>query len=171
MLKENIAKWYRKIPVIRELRKISDGLSQIHLTLSTVQAVRVLDFELPGHPRYGEPRRLLRYSHQVCSQNGEDGIIREIFRRVGITTQVFVEIGVGNGVENNTAFLLSQGWTGFWIDGDPAFLKSIEGKAQLGRKRLRSLASFVTRENANCLMTELEVPKEFDLLSIDIDQN
>src|SRR4029078_7254756 len=79
--------------------------------------IRLVDFELERHPRYADLRRLPRYAPQVCSENGEDGMIQEIFRRIGTRDRVFAEVGVGDGLENNTSFLLSQGWTGFWIEG------------------------------------------------------
>jgi hypothetical protein len=95
-------------------------------------------------------------------------MIREIFRRIGTTDRVFVEVGIGDGRENNTAFLLAQDWTGFWIDGDGAFIKKVE---QLPPGCLKTRVAFVTRENIAALFQELKVPREFDLLSLDIDQN
>ena len=56
-------------------------------------------------PRYMEGKRLLRFGFKVYSQNEEDGIINEIFQRIGTTNKTFVEIGVGNGLENNTLHL------------------------------------------------------------------
>ena len=56
-------------------------------------------------PRYMEEKRLLRFGFKVYSQNEEDGIINEIFQRIGTTNKTFVEIGVGNGLENNTLHL------------------------------------------------------------------
>jgi hypothetical protein len=44
----------------------------------------------------------LRHGHKVFSQGDEDGIIAEIFSRVGTDPKYFLEIGVGNGWENNT---------------------------------------------------------------------
>lgn len=127
--------------------------------------------ELKHHPRYSDPKRLLRYAFQVCSQHGEDGIIHEIFNRIGITNQIFVEVGVGDGCENNTAFLLSSGWKGFWIDGNPMFLKTIEKKSDLADGSIQGLVSFVSRENISASLEQLNVPKDFDLLSLDVDQN
>ena len=114
---------------------------------------------------------MLRYQSQVCSQNGEDGIIHEIFRRIGTTTKIFAEVGVGDGCENNTAFLLSQGWTGFWIDGESAFLGALENRDDLQKDCLKYLVAFASKENISALFEQLGVPKEFDLLSLDIDQN
>src|SRR6516164_6980128 len=52
-------------------------------------------------PRNADPKRLLRYGFKVYSQCDEDGIIQEIFRRIGTGNRVFVEFGVETGVECN----------------------------------------------------------------------
>jgi hypothetical protein len=171
MLKKRLANFYRRLPVVRELLDLTASVRQLQERVSALQAVRVLDFELPQHPRYGDEKRLLRYHAQVTSQNGEDGIIHEIFRRIGTTNRVFVEIGVGNGAENNTAFLLSQGWTGFWIDGSGSFVETIRSRSDLSPNCLKWLVSFVTRENVAERLKQLGVPEQFDFLSLDIDQN
>ena len=190
MLRRIVSKFYRRLPIVRELQaivrehhKITASIAHVENYVSRVenylfetclrpsQTIRLIDFDLRDHPRYGDPRRLFRYQSQVCSQNGEDGIIHEIFRRIGTTTRVFVEVGVGNGCENNTAFLLSQGWTGFWIDGDTGFLGALENREDLQKECLKYLVAFATRENISALFEQLGVPNEFDLLSLDIDQN
>ncbi len=51
------------------------------------------------HPRYRNPKRLNKYEYKVYSQNGEDGIIEEIFKLIGETTKYFIEFGVGNGLQ------------------------------------------------------------------------
>lgn len=139
--------------------------------MNTAQVIRLLDFELTGNPRYNDERRLLKYGFQVCSQNAEDGMIHEIFRRIGTTNRVFAEIGISDGTENNTAFLLSRGWKGFWIDGDDTFRRMLAARPDLQGDCIKSIVSFVTRENVAELFAELGVPDEFDLLSLDIDQN
>ena len=58
--------------------------------------------------RYSHPLSLAPHHAQVYSQNGEDGIIAEIFARIGTRDRTFVEIGVENGLQNNTRFLLEQ---------------------------------------------------------------
>src|SRR5215469_5756728 len=54
-------------------------------------------------PRHADPLRLLRYGFKTYSQNDEDGIIQEIFNRIGVTNRHFVEFGVENGLECSTA--------------------------------------------------------------------
>lgn len=174
MFRRIFARFYKGLPDVRDiheirilLQRIENQFNQLHAQ----QTIRLLDFDLQDHPRYGDPRRLLCYQSQICSQNGEDGMIHEIFRRIGTTTRVFAEVGVENGLENNTAFLVSQGWTGFWIDGNNIFLQTLENREDLPKDCLKYLVSFVTRENIAALFEQLVVPREFDLLSIDIDQN
>src|SRR5216117_3899221 len=58
---------------------------------------------------------LLKLGRKYFSQNDEDGILLEILRRLGIDNGVFVELGVGTGLENNTLILLMSGWQGVWL--------------------------------------------------------
>ena len=160
---------YSQIPILRELIQLREYL-RILTESNAAATIRLLDFGLETHPRYSDPLRLLRYASQVCSQNGEDGMIREIFRRIGVRYHTFAEVGVGNGGENNTAFLLSQGWTGVWLDGATDFLETISRRPDL-HAGIRGKGCFVNKENIAALFEELGVDQEFDLLSLDIDQN
>lgn len=171
MIKTMILNFYRSLPVIRELNEIQSRLKIFQNRITAHQAVELFDFKIRNHPRYGDPRRLLSSQFQVCSQNGEDGIIHEIFRRIGTTNKIFAEVGVGTGHENNSAFLLSQGWTGFWIDGEDRFLTSLKNRGDLQNECLKYKIAFAKKENISVLFEHLGVPNEFDLLSLDIDQN
>jgi hypothetical protein len=170
MFRRALARLYSSLPFARELARIRDTLAALHANLKSIPLIRTIDFELPNHPRYSDPKRLFLPHCQVCSQNGEDGMIREIFRRIGTTNRVFVEIGV-DSAENNTAFLLSQGWTGLWVDGHPRVHDLAKGRADLQGGCLKTHAGFVTRENAAGILQKYELPEEFDVLSLDIDQN
>lgn len=123
--------------------------------------------------RYADPRHLAHFEAQVFSQNGEDGIIAEIFRRIGTTDRFFVEIGAGHGIEGNTVYLLRKGWKGIWIEADPRAVRSIRTQfaAEIESGQLRLVHSFVTRENVGGLLRDARVPAELDLLSIDVDRN
>ena len=103
------------------------------------------------------------------SQNGEDGIIREIFNRIGITNSFFVEFGVGEGTENNTACLLFQNWCGLWVDANPQPRKQARSFIKSGRLQFHS--GIVTRDNVNEILKQMKVPSDPDLLSIDMDLN
>jgi len=118
--------------------------------------------------RYLEP-----YGYKVYSQNDEDGIINEIFRRIGTTNKRFIEFGVEDGLECNTHFLLHNGWTGLWLEGSSSFCESIRKKFMPaftdGRLSLRNV--YITRDNINDLFVQAGFEGEIDLLSIDIDGN
>ena len=124
-----------------------------------------------GNPAYSEKLNLFEY--QVFSQNGEDGIIREIFKRIGVTNKYFIEFGVENGMENNTHFLLNDGWSGLWIEGDKNNFESININFNFltSKDKLKIRNEFVTRDNIEKIFSSSGVPKEIDLLSIDIDGN
>ena len=82
----------------------------------------VLDQKNLGHAR-DLNRRLERHGRKVWSQNDEDGILEEIFRRIGAgrpgQASTFVEFGVSDGRECNTLKLLVEGWRGLWMESDP----------------------------------------------------
>ncbi len=81
-------------------------------------------------PRNADPKRLLRYGFKVFSQCDEDGIIQEIFRRVGTTNRTFIEFGVETGIECNTVKLLLDGWRGLWLDGSTTGVANIRTQFQ-----------------------------------------
>jgi hypothetical protein len=153
------------------LGAIRQHLAQLRSELRAAELVRLRELDLKNHPRYSDPRRLVAHAFQVCSAGGEDGILREIFRRIQPAGRVFAEVGVGDGAENNTALLLALGWKGFWVDGDKAFLGKIRKRKDLHGGCLKGVAAYVNRENIAQVFTELGVPTEFDLLSLDVDQN
>ena len=66
---------------------------------------------LADSPRFQDPRRLLASGFKVYSQGPEDGMIAEVFRRIGAGSRRFIEFGVQTGLECNSAFLLVQGWS------------------------------------------------------------
>jgi hypothetical protein len=129
--------------------------------------------ETLAEPRYTDPKRLLRHGFKVYSQHDEDGIIQEIFRRIGVSNRTFVEFGVETGVECNTVKLLIEGWRGLWIEANAQSAKAINSSfAEFTKdRRLTLLQSFVTAENINTLIGNAGLEGDIDLLSIDIDFN
>ena len=116
--------------------------------------------------------QLAVYEWRVSSQNGEDGIIAEIFRRIGPGKRTLVEIGVEDGRQCNTALLVQRAkWGGWMIEADAARAAALARNYHRYRKRLRTVERAVDAENVVPLFEELGVPHEFDLLSIDVDGN
>jgi hypothetical protein len=109
------------------------------------------------------------FGAKYFSQSDEDGITLEIIRRLGIEFGTFAELGVGDGLENNTLILLANGWRGFWIGGqDLAFDHKINAR------RLAFFKAWVSLENIGLLMhqgfREIAI-KDLDVLSLDLDGN
>lgn len=120
-----------------------------------------------------DPVFLESYGYKVFSQNDEDGILQEIFERVGTETKRFVEFGVQNGLECNSHYLLYKGWNGLWLEGYRPFYEEIQEKfaGVLQSGALRTDCAFITRENINELLEKNGMTGEIDLLSIDVDGN
>jgi hypothetical protein len=138
-------------------------IAQLHAYLKTI-----LD-----SPRHNDERRLVKSGYRVYSQADEDGILHEIFRRIGEGHRTFLELGVGNGLENNTLFLLVQGWSGIWMEGS-------DRKAAAAKKNLAAMISegrlqidhhFITAPTIDKRVATLAKGRDIDLLSIDLDGN
>jgi hypothetical protein len=138
----------------------------------TVVSANYAEIELAE--RLKDPIRLERYGYKVYSQNDEDGIIAEIFKRIGTTNKKFIEFGVQDGLESNGHFLLHKGWQGLWIDGSSDYCKEIRSKFKkpIEQKQLNVVNAFIDKDNINDLISRGGgMAGEIDLLSIDIDGN
>ncbi|HHL70999.1 MAG TPA: hypothetical protein ENJ29_00695 [Bacteroidetes bacterium] len=160
---------FKKIKYLRRIVAMQPDIEQ----MSYMQHYDFLQKHLYNNPKYQDDRKLNKYEFQVFSQSGEDGIIREIFERIGVTNRTFVEFGVGNGLQNNTVNLLSQRWRGFWIDGSKDYVEFIQNKFKtfIDAGELRLFHERITAEGIEAIFDSIGVPDEFDLLSIDIDGN
>lgn len=123
--------------------------------------------------RINDPKCIERYGFKVYSQNDEDGIIEEIFNRIGTTNKKFIEFGVQDGLESNGHYLLLKGWTGFWIECDSESVKKINKNFYnvIKNKKLFVAEEYITKENINDIFLNNNQCGEIDLLSIDIDGN
>lgn len=123
--------------------------------------------------RYQHPKSLIPFGSKVYSQSDEDGIIREIFNRIGTTSKAFIEFGIGNGLENNTLALLFDGWQGLWIDASSQSIKKIRKHFSpiIENGQLTVVESFITKTNIDRLISSQIESSEIDLLSVDIDGN
>lgn len=116
------------------------------------------------------PNNLNENSFTVYSQSDEDGIIDQIFEKILYKNKFFIEIGVEDGLECNTTFLLSQGWTGVWLEGDQKFEKSITNNFQscINKDQLKVVFGYLDKNNINTKIIENSKNLNPDLLSIDI---
>src|SRR5580698_7595578 len=113
---------------IKRLTQIRNTLNVIIKNSSDDKGIKVTGFlhdHLFNNPKYTQSKRLNKHEYQVFSQNGEDGIIQEIFTRIGYTNKYFIEFGVESGLECNSTNLLFKGWSGLWIEGGKEFCVKI----------------------------------------------
>ena len=113
------------------------------------------------------------FGYKVYGQVDEDGLIENIFQRIGEGGRTFVEIGCGNGSENNTHYLALKGWQGVWVDGSDENVGHIGKFIPLDSPRLLVQQMFVTRENIAAAMSKwvARLGGTVDLFSLDIDGN
>lgn len=121
---------------------------------------------MSAEAKYHLPADLAPFGKRELCQNDEDGIIAKIFECIPPLSRYFVEFGIGpsywvpdysQGIEGNTVLLRKQGWNGLLMDGNvhpPEFDIKQE---------------FVEPMNINRLLRKYDVPKNCDLISIDID--
>ena len=117
------------------------------------------------------PPGLTAYEYRVFSQNGEDGVIAEIFQRAGVTNRYFVEFGICEGTQGNAVFLADvMGWQGLFVEPDPALYVHLATKYR-HHPRVATASDAIAPVNVEEVFDRCGVPESFDLLSIDIDGN
>jgi len=157
----------------QEILSLKKELLAYNKTNNEIQINSYLNKYLYSNQKYLNNKRLNKYEYQSFSQYGEDGIIKEIFNRLAISKGYFVEFGVEIGLECNTTNLLLRGWSGLWIEGLTFYANSIKKtfNEEISNKKITLINEIVTINNIEDLLITANVPKEFDLLSIDIDYN
>lgn len=106
-----------------------------------------------------------KYGRDTWSQNGEDGVLSEVFKRLKIEKGTFCEFGAADGIYcSNTRLLLENGWTGKLLEADAARAKALIDNTT--GKKVELYFGPVTPQNANTL-----IPAGLNLLSIDVDND
>ena len=162
---------HRKLPLLASIESRLTAWKPLERVLDKLQQQRKKVHRLRQWLKdRHEPRSLRNFERKVFSQHGEDGIIDEIFRRIGEGQRFAVEFGIEDGTECNTRYLFEQrGWSGVLLDGSSDYAAS--ARKLLEGRPVRVLDRFITTENIVSLFEEGGVPPEPDLLSIDVDGN
>ncbi len=113
------------------------------------------------------------FEKNVTSQWGEDGVIAEIFNRIGTKSRYFIEFGAWDGKYlSNTWTLWNQsGWNGLLIEGEADREAALRASIT-AFPGVKTKCAFVRPEGPNALDTlvrDAGGPEQPDLLSIDID--
>lgn len=154
--------------IIYIFQKISEylGIKDL-LKISSNQLIEIIKKKEKNQ----DPKVLLNYGYSVFSQGDEDGIINEIFNRIKIKNRKFIELGVENGLENNTTNLLLNNWSGLWFEGDKKWKKQIDKNFSqlIENQKLKIKYKLINKNNINdYLMKEFKENENIDFLSIDI---
>jgi hypothetical protein len=101
------------------------------------------------------------------SFSNEDEIV---FRRFGGGPgNFFVDIGASDGIMwSNSRMLAESGWRGVCVECDEVKMASLRALYPDGGT-VKAIQQKVNRENVNKMLAECNVPKEIELLSLDID--
>ena len=163
---------------VQFIQNIIDGIRRKWSSRINMNGIRSVysggqRWELELQERYKDKLYLEGYGYKVFSQHDEDGIINEIFNRIGTTNKTFIEFGVQDGLECNSHLLLTIGWRGLWIDGSVSDCKKIKKafRSSIEKERLILRNNFITRDNINSIFKKAGFEGELDFLSIDIDGN
>ena len=135
-------------------------------------------FELQQQIKADMPENPAAHGFKAFSQSDEDGIIQECLHIISNQVKLsgtFIEIGCGNGLENNTHYLLIKGFSGCWFDANQKHISYIQnqlGKAFSPRLMLKTeivtLNNITTLLNGSCNFLDSH---DIDVFSIDIDGN
>jgi hypothetical protein len=135
-----------------------------------LRSIETLSYQYPKAQAWKEGD-LRFFEAAVYSQNGEDGIIKEMLRRLGIQKGTFLEIGAESGIECNCARLArEEGWRGFFVEGDPAAFKMLRENYRT-MPGVTAINAWVTASNVEQLLASHDVPQDLEFLSLDIDGN
>lgn len=114
-----------------------------------------------------------KYKRNVHSQNGEDGIIEELFKRLNIDTGWVCEFGAWDGIHlSNTFNLVKKGFNAVLIESDEKKYKDLINTAQKypNITPINSMVGYLEEDTLlDNILQKTDIPKDFDLLSIDVD--
>lgn len=123
-----------------------------------------------------KPNRWLNeFARNVTSQQGENGIIEKVLEVIGNNNKWCVEFGSWDGKRCSNSFDLidSKGYSAVLIEGDRGRFQDLRSTYK-GKTRVTLINIFVgfrEEDGLDSILKNLEIPVDFDLLSIDIDGN
>jgi hypothetical protein len=119
---------------------------------------------------------LLKSANNIFSQAGEDAILEKIFQIIGTRNKWCVEFAAWDGihVRNTCNLVKNNGWTCVQIEGDPEKFKVLEDNFKDNPNSIRICRVIGYTEGTDTIedvLKDVKIPKDFDLISIDIDGN
>ena len=115
-----------------------------------------------------------KYKKDIYSQNGEDGIIEELLKRLDINSGWVCEFGAWDGIHLSNTFNLvkNKNYDAVFIEGDDNKYNDLMKTVEKYR-RIVPIKAYVdhndTSNSLDNLLQRTRIPIDFDILSIDID--
>lgn len=117
------------------------------------------------------------YRRNVYSQAGEDGIIGYLCERLALKRGWCVEFGAWDGMHlsNTRRLITEEGWSAVLVEGNKERFEQLR-LTYKGLENVHSIYAFISAKkndvkSLDSLLNTTPIPKEFDLLSIDVDGN
>jgi len=119
-----------------------------------------------------QPVDLKAAERSVFSQFGEDGVIERIFEIIEPGPKFAVEFGAHDGVHNSNMrnLVVNKGWSSFQIEGNKKRAAAL-ARNYADYPSTKTQHAWVWPGNIEILFEEAGVPRDLDLLVIDIDSN
>ena len=118
---------------------------------------------------------LNQYQRNITSQHGEDGIIEKILELIPEKDNWCVEFGAWDGkMDSNTYNLInSKSYSAVLIEGDRERFGDLETNYESNGNviAINTFVGFSNTNNLDTILKSTQIPKNFDLLSIDVDGN
>jgi len=126
-------------------------------------------FDLPSNTYH-------KFCKNIYSQNGEDGILEQILKELGIKTGTFCEFGASDGITSSNTYNLIKNYnfSGIAIDSDLSrHLRCVENyKSYPHIQVFHGLVLYDDKNNdLNAWLKRGNLPRDLDVLSIDIDSD
>lgn len=118
---------------------------------------------------------LLNFQRNVTSECGEDGILAQLFAKLGEGTRYCVEVGAYDGLKYSNTFSLirEREWNGVLIENDAEAFRKLETNYRdcAGVQTLNATVSATGPNSLDKLLSQVSAPREIDLLCIDVEGN
>jgi len=163
-------KWLRRLVSPALINRVN-AATHLDDRLYDLEARRAQLAEIILRPRFeGLFASPAQREFRVFSQNGEDGVLLWLLAEIGAPVKTFVEIGIENGLECNTAVLaFVLGWDGLMVDADArgvAAARKVAERMLCGRSNRLAIRQHYVRPAD---MPSLTGSGPLGVLSIDVD--
>jgi len=169
------------LPILNFLWSLLSDGAILHMDESQKETYTIFFTHVPGCQIQDSPPLFLKrvvpalaLRRNVYSQNGEDGILQELLRRLESRSHWVCEFGAWDGIAcSNTFRLVEQGDKAVYIEArDDYFTQLLETcKTRPNIYPIHARVETEGDSTLDALLSTTDIPKDFDILSIDIDSS